>query len=230
MLHYNFPPYSTGEVRPLRGPGRREIGHGALAERALECFIPPEEEFPYTIRVVSEVLESNGSSSMATVCGGSLSLMDAGVPVRASCAGISIGLMFGENNDYILLRDILGSEDHYGEMDFKVAGSKQGITAVQLDVKNHGLPVEILVEAIQEARESRLYILDIMDSVLSKPRSSVSKYAPRIATITISTDKIGALIGPGGKVIKKIIEETGATIDIKEDGRVIIFSKTEEGK
>ncbi|MCD6156576.1 MAG: polyribonucleotide nucleotidyltransferase, partial [Candidatus Atribacteria bacterium] len=230
MLHYNFPPYSTGEVRPLRGPGRREIGHGALAERALECFIPPEEEFPYTIRVVSEVLESNGSSSMATVCGGSLSLMDAGVPIRTSCAGISIGLMFGENNDYVLLRDILGSEDHYGEMDFKVAGSKQGITAIQLDVKNPGLPVEIFAEAIQEARESRLYILDIMDSVLPKPRSSVSKYAPRIATITISTDKIGALIGPGGKVIKKIIEETGATIDIKEDGRVIIFSKTEEGK
>lgn len=230
MLHYNFPPYSTGEVRPLRGPGRREIGHGALAERALECFIPPEEEFPYTIRVVSEVLESNGSSSMATVCGGSLSLMDAGVPIRTSCAGISIGLMFGENNDYVLLRDILGSEDHYGEMDFKVAGSKQGVTAIQLDVKNHGLSVEILAEAIQEARESRFYILDIMDSVLSKPRSSVSKYAPRIATITISTDKIGALIGPGGKVIKKIIEETGATIDIKEDGRVVIFSKTEEGK
>ncbi|MDI3531489.1 MAG: polyribonucleotide nucleotidyltransferase [Candidatus Atribacteria bacterium] len=230
MLHYNFPPYSTGEVRPLRGPGRREIGHGALAERALECFIPPEEEFPYTIRVVSEVLESNGSSSMATVCGGSLSLMDAGVPIRTSCAGISIGLMFGENNDYVLLRDILGSEDHYGEMDFKVAGSRQGITAIQLDVKNHGLPVEILAEAIQEARESRFHILDIMDSVLSKPRSSVSKYAPRIATITISTDKIGALIGPGGKVIKKIIEETGTTIDIKEDGRVIVFSKTEEGK
>lgn len=229
MLHYNFPPYSTGEVRPMRGPGRREIGHGALAERALECFIPPEEEFPYTIRVVSEILESNGSSSMATVCGGSLSLMDAGVPVHAACAGLSIGLVRSDEK-YLLLRDILGSEDHYGEMDFKVAGSRNGITAIQLDVKNRGLSWEILGQALQEAKEGRLYILDIMDGVLDRPRSSVSPYAPHIDILTINPDRIGALIGPGGKVIKKIVEESGATIDIKDEGKVIVFSRTEEGR
>ena len=228
MLHYNFPPYSTGEVRPMRGPGRREIGHGALAERALECFIPPEEEFPYTIRVVSEILESNGSSSMATVCGGSLSLMDAGVPVRSSCAGLSIGLVKSEEK-YLLLRDILGSEDHYGEMDFKVAGSRNGITAIQLDVKNRGLSWEILGQALEEAKEGRFYILDIMDGAIDRPRSSVSPYAPRIEILDINPDRIGALIGPGGKVIKKIVEESGATIDIKDDGKVIVFSRTEEG-
>ncbi|HPZ40516.1 MAG: polyribonucleotide nucleotidyltransferase [Atribacterota bacterium] len=228
MLHYNFPPYSTGEVRPMRGPGRREIGHGALAERALECFIPPEEEFPYTIRVVSEILESNGSSSMATVCGGSLSLMDAGVPVRSACAGLSIGLVKSDEK-YLLLRDILGSEDHYGEMDFKVAGSRNGITAIQLDVKNKGLSWEILGQALEEAKEGRLYILDIMDKVLDRPRSSVSPYAPRIEILEVDPDRIGALIGPGGKVIKKIVEESGATIDIKDDGKVIVFSRTEEG-
>jgi len=229
MLHYNFPPYSTGEVRPMRGPGRREIGHGALAEKALECFIPPEEEFPYTIRVVSEILESNGSSSMATVCGGSLSLMDAGVPVRSACAGLSIGLVRSDEK-YLLLRDILGSEDHYGEMDFKVAGSKNGITAIQLDVKNRGLSWEILGQALQEAKEGRLYILDIMNGVLDRPRSSVSPYAPRIDILDINPDRIGALIGPGGKVIKKIVEESGATIDIKDEGKVIVFSRTEEGR
>ena len=228
MLHYNFPPYSTGEVRPMRGPGRREIGHGALAERALECFIPPEGEFPYTIRVVSEILESNGSSSMATVCGGSLSLMDAGVPVRSACAGLSIGLVKSDEK-YLLLRDILGSEDHYGEMDFKVAGSRNGITAIQLDVKNKGLSWEILGQALEEAKEGRLYILDIMDKVLDRPRSSVSPYAPRIEILEVDPDRIGALIGPGGKVIKKIVEESGATIDIKDDGKVIVFSRTEEG-
>jgi len=228
MLHYNFPPYSTGEFLPMRGPGRREIGHGALAERALECFIPPEEEFPYTIRVVSEILESNGSSSMATVCGGSLSLMDAGVPVRSSCAGLSIGLVKSEEK-YLLLRDILGSEDHYGEMDFKVAGSRNGITAIQLDVKNRGLSWEILGQALEEAKEGRFYILDIMDGVIDRPRSSVSSYAPRIEILDINPDRIGALIGPGGKVIKKIVEESGATIDIKDDGKVIVFSRTEEG-
>ncbi len=228
MLHYNFPPYSTGEVRPMRGPGRREIGHGALAERALECFIPPEEEFPYTIRVVSEILESNGSSSMATVCGGSLSLMDAGVPVRSACAGLSIGLVKSDEK-YLLLRDILGSEDHYGEMDFKVAGSRNGITAIQLDVKNKGLSWEILGQALEEAKEGRLYILDIMDKALDRPRSSVSPYAPRIEILEVDPDRIGALIGPGGKVIKKIVEESGATIDIKDDGKVIVFSRTEEG-
>lgn len=228
MLHYNFPPYSTGEVRPMRGPGRREIGHGALAERALECFIPPEGEFPYTIRVVSEILESNGSSSMATVCGGSLSLMDAGVPVRSACAGLSIGLVKSDEK-YLLLRDILGSEDHYGEMDFKVAGSRNGITAIQLDVKNKGLSWEILGQALEEAKEGRFYILDIMDKVLDRPRSSVSPYAPRIEILEVDPDRIGALIGPGGKVIKKIVEESGATIDIKDDGKVIVFSRTEEG-
>lgn len=229
MLHYNFPPYSTGEVRPMRGPGRREIGHGALAERALECFIPPEDEFPYTIRVVSEILESNGSSSMATVCGGSLSLMDAGVPIRSSCAGLSIGLLLAQGKK-IFLRDIIGSEDHYGEMDFKVAGSRKGITAIQLDVKNKGLSWEILAEALEEAKEGRMHILDIMDSVLDKPRSSISPYAPRIGIVEINPDRIGALIGPGGKIIKRIVEEAGVTIDIKENGKVLVFSRTEEGK
>lgn len=229
MLHYNFPPYSTGEVRPLRGPGRREIGHGALAERALECFIPSEEEFPYTIRVVSEILESNGSSSMATVCGGSLSLMDAGVPVRSSCAGLSIGLI-RSHDQWVLLRDILGSEDHYGEMDFKVAGSHHGITAIQLDVKSRGLSYEILGQALWEAREGRLEILEIMNSVLSHPRESISPYAPRIGIVEVNPDRIGALIGPGGKIIKRIVEEAGVTIDIKDDGKVMVFSRTEEGK
>ncbi|MEN3202894.1 MAG: polyribonucleotide nucleotidyltransferase [Atribacterota bacterium] len=229
MLHYNFPPYSTGEVRPMRGPGRREIGHGALAERALECFIPPEDEFPYTIRVVSEILESNGSSSMATVCGGSLSLMDAGVPIRSSCAGLSIGLLLAKDKK-VFLRDIIGSEDHYGEMDFKVAGSRKGVTAIQLDVKNKGLSWEVLAEALQEAKEGRMRILDIMDSVLDRPRPSVSPYAPRIGIVEINPDRIGALIGPGGKIIKRIVEEAGVTIDIKENGKVLVFSRTEEGK
>ncbi len=229
MLHYNFPPYSTGEVRPLRGPGRREIGHGALAERALECFIPSEEDFPYTIRVVSEILESNGSSSMATVCGGSLSLMDAGVPVKAACAGLSIGLVRSQEK-LVFLRDILGSEDHYGEMDFKVAGSRDGITAIQLDVKNKGLHYEVLGRALQEAKEGRWYILDIMDSVLDRPRETLSVYAPKIGIVEVNPDRIGALIGPGGKIIKRIVEEAGVTIDIKDDGKVMIFSRTEEGK
>ncbi|MEN3185483.1 MAG: polyribonucleotide nucleotidyltransferase [Atribacterota bacterium] len=229
MLHYNFPPYSTGEVRPLRGPGRREIGHGALAERALECFIPPEEEFPYTIRVVSEILESNGSSSMATVCGGSLSLMDAGVPIKAACAGLSIGLIRSQDR-WMLLRDILGSEDHYGEMDFKVAGSRSGITAIQLDVKNRGLSHELLGQALLEAKEGRWRILDIMDAVLSRPREYISPYAPRIGIVEVNPDRIGALIGPGGKIIKRIVEETGVTIDIKDDGKVMVFSRNEEGK
>lgn len=229
MLHYNFPPYSTGEVRPLRGPGRREIGHGALAERALECFIPSEEEFPYTIRVVSEILESNGSSSMATVCGGSLSLMDAGVPIKAACAGLSIGLIRSQDR-WVLLRDILGSEDHYGEMDFKVAGSRNGITAIQLDVKNRGLSYELLGQALLEAKEGRWHILDIMDAVLSRPRGNISPYAPRIGIVEVNPDRIGALIGPGGKIIKRIVEETGVMIDIKDDGKVMVFSRNEEGK
>ncbi len=229
MLHYNFPPYATGEVRPMRGPGRREIGHGALAERALECFIPSEEEFPYTIRVVSEILESNGSSSMATVCGGSLSLMDAGVPIKAACAGLSIGLVRSGDN-LVFLRDILGSEDHYGEMDFKIAGSRDGITAIQLDVKNRGLHYEVLGKALQEAKEGRQQILDIMNSVLDRPREALSVYAPKIGIVEVNPDRIGALIGPGGKIIKRIVEEAGVTIDIKDDGKVMIFSRTEEGK
>ncbi|HSV31019.1 MAG TPA: polyribonucleotide nucleotidyltransferase, partial [Atribacteraceae bacterium] len=229
MLHYNFPSFSVGEVRPMRGPGRREVGHGALAERALEYFIPPEENFPYTIRVVSEILESNGSSSMASVCGSSLSLMDAGVPVKKACAGLSIGLI-RSGNRRVLLRDILGSEDHYGEMDFKVAGSSRGITAIQLDVKNTGLELDLFRDALAEAREGRAQILEIMNSVIDKPRSALSSYAPKIAIIEINPDKIGAVIGPGGKVIKKIVEETGADIDIQDDGRIIVFSRTNEGK
>jgi len=229
MLHYNFPPFSTGEVRPMRGPGRREIGHGALAGRALEYFIPPESEFPYAIRIVSEILESNGSSSMATVCGGSLSLMDAGVPVQSACAGLSIGLMRNQETN-VLLRDILGSEDHYGEMDFKVAGSRQGITAIQLDVKNQGLSWELLSQALEEAKSGRMHILDIMDQTLSKPRETLSPFAPKIGIIEINPDRIGSVIGPGGKIIKKIVDETGATIDIQDDGKIIIFSRNEEGK
>ncbi len=229
MLHYNFPPFSVGEVRPLRGPGRREIGHGALAERALEIFLPPEKEFPYTVRVVSEILESNGSSSMATVCGSSLSLMDAGVPVLSSCAGLSIGLIIhGDQN--ILLMDILGSEDHYGEMDFKVAGSQKGITAIQLDVKNKGLDVGLFREALEKAREGRFSILDVMDKVIDKPRGTISTFAPKIGILEINPERIGAVIGPGGKVIKKIVEETGADIDIQDDGRIVIFSRSSEGK
>jgi len=229
MLHYNFPPFSTGEVRPMRGPGRREIGHGALAERALEYFIPPESEFPYAIRIVSEILESNGSSSMATVCGGSLSLMDAGVPIRSACAGLSIGLMRNQETN-ILLRDILGSEDHYGEMDFKVAGSRQGITAIQLDVKNRGLSWELLSQALEEAKSGRNHILEIMDQAIHAPREILSPYAPKIGIIEINPDRIGSVIGPGGKIIKKIVDETGAIIDIQDDGKIIIFSRNEEGK
>ncbi len=229
MLHYNFPPYSTGEAKPMRGPGRREIGHGALAERALEYFIPSETEFPYAIRIVSEILESNGSSSMATVCGGSLSLMNAGVPIRSACAGLSIGLMRnGDSN--ILLRDILGSEDHYGEMDFKVAGSRKGVTAIQLDVKNRGLSWELLTQALEEAKSGRIHILDIMDAVIGKPQASLSPYAPKIGIIEINPDRIGSVIGPGGKIIKKIVDETGAIIDIQDDGKIIIFSRNDEGK
>ncbi len=229
MLHYNFPPFSVGEVRPMRGPGRREIGHGALAERALEIFLPPEKEFPYTVRVVSEILESNGSSSMATVCGSSLSLMDAGVPVLSSCAGLSIGLI-KDGNRNILLMDILGSEDHYGEMDFKVAGSRKGITAIQLDVKNQGLEVALFRDALAQAHEGRLYILDVMDTVIEKPRGTLSTFAPKIGILEINPERIGAVIGPGGKVIKKIVEETGADIDIQDDGRIVIFSRSSDGK
>jgi polyribonucleotide nucleotidyltransferase len=221
MLHYNFPPFSVGERRPIRGPGRREIGHGVLAERAIQPLIPLEESFPYTIRLVSDILESNGSSSMATVCGGALSLMDAGVPIKASVAGIAMGLI-KENDKVIILSDILGVEDHYGDMDFKVTGTKQGITAFQMDVKISGLNLDIIKQALSQAKEGRLYILNIMEKTIDRPRPELSVYAPRIITFKIKPEKIGDVIGPGGKTIRNIIEQTGAKIDIEDDGSVFI--------
>jgi polyribonucleotide nucleotidyltransferase len=223
MLHYNFPPYSVGEVRPIRGPGRREIGHGALAERAIQPVLPTDEAFPYTIRLVSEIMESNGSSSMATVCGGILALMDAGVPIKSPVAGIAMGLIMSEK-DTLVLTDILGSEDHFGDMDFKVAGSKDGITAFQLDIKIGGLTIEIMREALERAREARLFIIDKMMETIAEPRADISEYAPRIITVKIKPDRIGEVIGPGGKMIRSIIEATGTTIDIEDDGTVHIGS------
>jgi polyribonucleotide nucleotidyltransferase len=228
MLHYNFPPSSVGEVRPIRGPGRREIGHGALAEKALERVGPSEEEFPYTIKVVSDITESNGSSSMASVCGGSLALMDAGVPMREAVAGISIGLV-GEKDRHVLLTDIIGDEDHFGDMDFKVAGTAKGITAIQLDIKAEGLAHDILVEALQQAKEARLKILDIMSRVIDKPREALSIYAPKIVTIKIDPEYIGKVIGPGGKMIKSIQDQTNSLIEIEEDGTVCISCVGGEG-
>jgi len=225
MLHYNFPPFSVGEVRPVRGPARREIGHGNLAERALVAVIP--KDYMYTVRVVSDILESNGSSSMASVCGGSLALMDAGVPLPRSVAGIAMGLVQADGRA-IILSDILGSEDACGDMDFKVAGTRSGITAFQLDSKIMGVRAEVLGEALEKARVGRLAILDRMDAVLDKPRPAVSKYAPQIVKLKISPDKIGALIGPKGKVIKKICLDTGAEIDVEDDGTVSISSNNEE--
>ncbi len=228
MLHYSFPPFSVGEVRPLRGPSRREIGHGALAERALSPIIPEREEFPYTIRVVSEILESNGSSSMATVCAASLSLMDAGVPIKEQVAGIALGLI-SEKNEYKILTDIAGVEDHYGDMDFKVAGTKKGITAIQLDVKIDGLDVDVIREALEQAKSTRVYILEKMNKALSLPREGVSKYAPKIKSFKIDLDKIGDVIGPGGRVIRKITREHNVTIDIDDEtGRVSVVAETEE--
>lgn len=224
MHHYVFPPYSTGEVRPLRGPGRREIGHGALAERALARMIPPEEAFPYTIRLVSEVLESNGSTSMASVCGSTLALMDAGVPIKAPVAGIAMGLITGEDGRMAILTDIQGIEDAMGDMDFKVAGTREGITALQMDIKIPGLTREILAQALEQARQARLAILDAMLRVLPAPRPDLSPYAPRLFTLYINPDKIREVIGPGGKVINKITSETGVKIDIEQDGRVIVAS------
>ncbi len=221
MLHYNFPAFSTGEVRSLRGPGRREIGHGALAERSIAAVLPPEETFPYTVRIVSEILESNGSSSMATVCGASLSLMDAGVPVRAAVAGIAMGLV-KDNDHEIILTDILGAEDHFGDMDFKVAGTKNGITGIQLDLKITGAPIAILERAIKKATDARLTILETMAKTIAEPRSSISPYAPKIVAFKIPKEKIGEVIGPGGKNIRKIIEQTGVEIDIDDDGQVTI--------
>ena len=227
MLHYNFPSFSVGEVRPMRGPSRREIGHGVLAERAILAVLPKEETFPYTIRIVSDILESNGSSSMAAVCGASLSLMDAGVPIKAGVAGISMGLI-KEGEKTVLLTDILGDEDHYGDMDFKTAGTREGVTAIQLDLKTKGVPVQLLREAMERARNVRMEILDIMSKVIDKPKSSISQYAPRIATFVVPKDKIGEIIGPGGRVIRKIIEETGAQVDIDDSGKVVISTPSEE--
>ena len=227
MHQYNFPSYSVGEARPSRGPGRREIGHGALAEKALVPVIPSEEEFPYAIRVVSEVLSSNGSTSQASICGSTLALMDAGVPIKKPVAGISTGLITDKNdpNRYIMLTDIQGIEDFFGDMDFKVGGTKDGITAIQVDIKIDGLTYDIIKEAFERTKLARDYILDnVMLPVISKPREEISKYAPRIMTATISTDKIKDVIGPGGKMINKIIEETGVKIDIEDDGRVFVYS------
>lgn len=223
MLHYNFPPFSVGEVGFMRGPGRREIGHGALAERALSSVIPDDQVFPYTMRVVSDILESNGSSSMASVCGGVLSLMDAGVPIKAPVAGIAMGLVL-EGDSYAILTDIAGAEDHYGDMDFKVAGTKAGITGLQMDIKVPNVTTAIMKEALEQARKARLQILENMVATISTPRTELSQYAPRIYTIKIPTDKIRELIGPGGKVIKGIIDQTGVKIDVTDDGTVNIFA------
>jgi polyribonucleotide nucleotidyltransferase len=223
MLHYNFHPFSVGEVRPLRGPGRREIGHGALAERAIKPILPGNVDFPYTIRVVSEILESNGSSSMASVCGATLSLMDAGVTVKEPVAGIAMGLI-KEGEDIIILTDILGDEDHLGDMDFKVTGSERGITAFQMDIKIAGIDREIMRRALDQAKAGRLHILEKMREVISEPRTELSPYAPRVVSIQINPDKIRDVIGPGGKVIRSIVAETGAKIDIDDSGRVVIMS------
>ena len=227
MHHYNFPPYSVGEARPLRGPGRREIGHGALAERALLPMIPPVEDFPYTIRVVSEILSSNGSTSMASVCGSTLALMDAGVPIKSPVAGIAMGLVTREGK-FAVLTDIQGVEDALGDMDFKVAGTKDGITALQMDIKIKGLTTDILAQALEQARDARLFVLDKMLAVLPKPRAEMSDYAPRITTILINPDKIRDVIGKGGSTIRKIVEETGAQIDVEDDGRVFISAVDQE--
>ncbi|MBI3312468.1 MAG: polyribonucleotide nucleotidyltransferase, partial [Candidatus Omnitrophica bacterium] len=224
MLHYNFPPFSVGEVRPLRGPGRREIGHGALAERALQPMAPSKEEFPYTVRVVSDILESNGSSSMATVCAGTLSLMDAGVPMKAPVSGVAMGLV-KEGARVAILTDIAGVEDHHGDMDFKAAGTRLGITALQVDVKlADGLPVELVSKILSQAYPARMTVLDHIAQAIDKPRPSISIYAPRITTLKVNPERIREIIGPGGRTIRKIIEETGVTIDVEDDGRVSIAS------
>jgi polyribonucleotide nucleotidyltransferase len=228
MLHYNFPPFSVGEVKPMRGAGRREIGHGALAERAIANLLPQEVEFPYAMRVVSDILESNGSSSMATVCGASLAMMDAGVPMKAPCAGIAMGLVV-EGGNYSILTDIAGAEDHYGDMDFKVAGTREGITALQMDIKVTSISIGMMREALAQAKKARLEILDIMEKTLSAHRENISLYAPRLYKLSIPTDKIRDLIGPGGKKIRSIIEQTGVKIDVLEDGTVHIFSTSGAG-
>jgi polyribonucleotide nucleotidyltransferase len=226
LLHYNFPPFSVGETGFMRGPGRREVGHGALAERSILPVIPSEDEFPYTIRIVSDILESNGSSSMASVCGGILSLMDAGVPIKAPVAGIAMGLV-KEGDQFAVLTDIAGAEDHYGDMDFKVAGTRTGITALQMDIKIGGLTMEIMREAIEQAHRGRLFVLDRMLDTISAYRSNTSKYAPRIYSLRIKREKIRDVIGPGGKVIRGITEQTGVKIDVSDDGKVNIAALDE---
>ncbi|MDR0310342.1 MAG: polyribonucleotide nucleotidyltransferase [Acidobacteriota bacterium] len=227
MLHYNFPPFSVGETKPMRGPGRREIGHGALAERSILPVLPTNDEFPYTLRVVSDIMESNGSSSMATVCGGVLALMDAGVPIKAPVAGVAMGLV-KEDDAYAILTDIAGAEDHYGDMDFKVAGTEKGITGLQMDIKIGGIDREIMAEALDQAKEGRLFLLRKMAECIEASREDISQYAPRIITINIPKDKIGAVIGTGGKVIRGITEQTGVKIDIEDDGKVSIASTDSE--
>jgi polyribonucleotide nucleotidyltransferase len=221
MLDYNFPPFSVGECKPIRGPGRREIGHGMLAERSLKAVVPPPTKFPYTIRLVSEILESNGSSSMASVCGGTLALMDAGVPIARPVAGISIGLVT-KGDEYVLLTDIQGDEDHYGDMDFKVAGTQKGVTGIQLDIKIDGITEDIVRGALEQARKARLDILRTMLTALRAPRREISPNAPRLLQVKINPEKIGLLIGPGGKTIRAIQEETGAKLDVDDDGMVSI--------
>jgi polyribonucleotide nucleotidyltransferase len=228
MHHYTFPPFSVGEVAPMRGPGRREIGHGALAEKALDPLIPDKESFPYTIRLVSEILSSNGSSSMASVCGSSLALMDAGVPIPRPAAGIAMGLIMENEKNYKILTDIQGPEDHYGDMDFKIAGTEKGITAMQMDVKVEGITLEIIEKTLFQAKEARIKIIEIMNQAISEPRKDLSPFAPRIITFKINPDKIRDVIGPGGKVINEIIADTGVTIDIEDDGTVMITSKDSE--
>jgi polyribonucleotide nucleotidyltransferase len=227
MLHYNFPPFSVGEVKFLRSPGRREVGHGSLAEKALKPILPNDEEFPYTIRIVSDILESNGSSSMATVCGSSLSLMDAGVPVKSAVAGIAMGLI-KENGRVAILSDIAGLEDHCGDMDFKVAGTARGINAIQMDIKISGLTRDIIEQALEQAKRGRLYILDKMAEAIEGPRASVSPYAPRIYTMQVKPDRVRDVIGPGGKTIKGIIEQTGVEINIEDDGKITVASADQE--
>lgn len=228
MLHYNFPPYSVGEVRPIRGPSRREIGHGHLAESAIAGILPADDIFPYTIRVVSDITESNGSSSMATVCAGTLSLMDAGVPIKSPVAGIAMGLI-KEGEKYVVLSDIMGEEDHWGDMDFKVAGTTDGITAFQMDVKVPGIPLAVMKEALEQAKSGREHILGKMNDVISRPRTELSAYAPRIETLYVPRDKIGDVIGPGGKVIRGLQEETGTKISIDDDGKVVVASISADG-
>jgi polyribonucleotide nucleotidyltransferase len=227
MLHYNFPPFCTGEVSPMRSPSRREIGHGALAERAILPVLPSSEQFPYTIRIVSEVLESNGSSSMATVCGSTLSLMDAGVPIKAPVAGIAMGLIL-EDGETAVLSDILGDEDHFGDMDFKVAGTAEGVTAIQMDIKVRGLSKEIMRKVLDQAKEGRFHILNKMSETISEPRKDLSRHAPRIVSLQVKQEKIRDVIGPGGKNIRAIIDQTGVKVDVEDSGVVKLASPNYE--